>query len=163
MDLIDIKDFVLGVIKRGSAEDAAIDAGVAPSRARRDGTRLLARRSIRKQIERQREALNCSGTDIRAGLERLAYGRVNDAVALAFSEEVTEDMLSRADLYNVSEIKKVKGGGVEIKFYDRQKALERLYELDESESGERKAKSLVELIYGSGDGSDDPSGGETDD
>ena len=37
--------------------------------------------------------------------------------------------LENMDLFNISEIKKVKGGGVEIKFFDRIKALEKLENL----------------------------------
>ena len=36
------------------------------------------------------------------------------------------------DLFNISEIKRKKGGDIEIKFFDRIKALERLGDLDSS-------------------------------
>ncbi|MBR6102990.1 MAG: terminase small subunit [Ruminococcus sp.] len=149
MKTIDIKDFVLAFVRGGNAEEAAVSAGVAPIRARLDGLRLLSRRSVRRRVERARREAFSQEAEIRAGLERLAYGRVNDAAALAFSDEITPAMLASADLYNVSEIKRVKGGGVEIKFYDRQKALERLAELNDREQTDRKARSLVEAIYGS--------------
>jgi len=35
------------------------------------------------------------------------------------------------DLFNISEIKRKKGGDIEIKFFDRLKALEALYEMSE--------------------------------
>lgn len=35
------------------------------------------------------------------------------------------------DLYNISEIKRKKGGDIEIKFFDRLKALQQLYEMTE--------------------------------
>ena len=57
-------------------------------------------------------------------------------------------MLAKADLFNVSEIKRIKGGGVEIKFFDRQKALERLSDLNDRDGADRQAKNLVEAIYG---------------
>ena len=148
MNVVSIKDFILSFVRGGNVKEAAIDAGVEPVRAGRDGLRLLARPSVRRQIEKERGELYANGSDIRAGLERLAYGRVNDAVALVFADEADGDMIARADLFNVSEIKKVKGGGVEVKFFDRQKALERLGQLDESELGDRKVKNLVEMIYG---------------
>ena len=148
MNVVSIKDFILSFVRGGNVKEAAIDAGVEPVRAGRDGLRLLARPSVRKQIEKERRELYANGSDIRAGLERLAYGRVNDAVALVFADEADGDMIARADLFNVSELKKVKGGGVEVKFFERQKALERLGQLDESELGDRKVKNLVEMIYG---------------
>ncbi len=36
------------------------------------------------------------------------------------------EKLPTLDLFNISEIKRVKGGGMEIKFFDRLKALEKL-------------------------------------
>ena len=69
---------------------------------------------------------------IKSGLERLAFGRTNDAAELVFAEEITPHKIRQADLFNVSEIKKVKGGGVEIKFFDRLKALEKLSEISQS-------------------------------
>ena len=38
---------------------------------------------------------------------------------------------------------------VEIKFFDRQKALEKLDELNAQQKADSKAKNLVEAIYGS--------------
>ena len=104
--------------------EAAARAGykLAPKRA---ADRLLARADIRQAIEQfgqegaRREAA--------AGYARLAYGSVADAVRLCFAEEVPPD-LDEMDLYAVSEIKRSKTG-VEIKFHDRLKALDRLSEL----------------------------------
>lgn len=155
MNAVSIKDFILSFVRRGNVKDAAIDAGIDPERAGVDGLRLMARPSVRKQIEKEREELYANGSDIRAGLERLAYGRVNDAAALVFADEPDAEMIARADLFNVSELKKVKGGGVEVKFFDRQKALEKLSELDAGEMGDRKAMSLVEMIYGGDGGGED--------
>lgn len=148
MKLIDLKEFAALFAKGGSTEEAALGAGISPARAKTDGTKLLLRGSVRRQVKRAREALFSEEAEIRAGLERLAYGRANDAVALAFCEEISPEMIAGADLYNVSEIKKVKGGGVEIKFFDRQRALEALAELNERQGQERKARNLVEAIYG---------------
>ncbi len=69
--------------------------------------------------------------EVRKGLKRLAFGDIKDAVLLLFAQE--GDVLSRLgelDLYNISEIKRPKGGGMEIKFFDRIKALEKLSELE---------------------------------
>ena len=86
------------------------------------------------------------------GLEQLACGKVNDAVRLAFCEEVPSvQTLARMDLFNVSSIKRVKGGGVEVQFFDRQKALERLYESAREGASGRTAESLLEALAGDGD------------
>lgn len=160
MTKIDIKDFVLSFVRGRNAEEAAVNAGISPARAKQDGLKLLSQRTVRRQVEKERKAAFSGEVEIRAGLERLAYGRVNDAAALAFADEVTPAMLAKADLFNVSEIKRIKGGGVEIKFFDRQKALERLCELNERDGADSRARELVEAIYG-GDAVSAVGGGES--
>jgi hypothetical protein len=65
--------------------------------------------------------------EVSEGLRRLAFGEIQDAVSLLFeSEENILHTLPKLDLFNVSEIKRVKGGGMEIKFFDRLKALDKL-------------------------------------
>lgn len=152
MKQIDIKDFALFFSRTRNAAEAAIAAGISPLRARLEGVRLLSDRRTRRQLEAADKQRDKERFEVRAGLERLAYGRVNDAAALAFAEEITPHMLAEADLFNVSEIKRIKGGGVEIKFFDRQKALEKLEELDMRIKNDEKARNLVEAVYGSGGG-----------
>lgn len=73
------------------------------------------------------------------GLLDLALGSVNDAVSLLFmdDEEIVEK-LPKLKLMNVSEIKRPKGGGMEIKFFDRVKAMERL----EQENAQKQENGL---------------------
>ena len=81
------------------------------------------------------------------GLRKLAFGKVNDAVRLAFAEETPSfRVLSRMDLFNVSSIKRVKGGGVEVQFFDRQKALEKLYEYASADHNASSAEGLLEAL-----------------
>ena len=83
------------------------------------------------------------------GLEQLAFGKINDAVVLAFAEEMPSPVsLRRMNLFNVSSIKRVKGGGVEVQFFDRQRALERLYEFAREGSEEQTAASLFAALAG---------------
>lgn len=71
------------------------------------------------------------------GCRRLAFGSVRDAAALLFTpEEEIIEKLPEYDLFNISEIKRPKGGGMEIKFYNRLDALQKLWEFSLSESGE---------------------------
>lgn len=67
---------------------------------------------------------------IKKGLLDLAVGSVSDAMLLLFldDEEIIR-RLPRLKLSNISEIKRPKGGGMEIKFFDRIKAFEKLQEL----------------------------------
>lgn len=61
-----------------------------------------------------------------AGYYRMAFGGVSDALRLLYTERPTEKELSEMDLFMISEIKKPKDGMLEIKFFDRLKALEKL-------------------------------------
>lgn len=68
--------------------------------------------------------------DVIDGLGRLAFGDIQDAVTLLFeTEDSILSSLPSLDLFNVSEIKRQKGGGMEIKFFDRIKALDKLREI----------------------------------
>lgn len=149
MKSIDLKEFAISFFHCRNPEEAAIRAGINPILAKLEGVKLMLDRRVRRQLDALEKLRRQEECDVRAGLERLAFGRSNDAAALAFCEEVTPHMLAQADLFNVSEIKRVKGGGVEIKFFDRQKALEKLDELNAQLRNDRKAKNLVEAIYGS--------------
>lgn len=60
---------------------------------------------------------------------RLAFGCVSDAIKLLYCEEAEKDSIEQMDLFNISEIKRKKGGDIEIKFFDRLKALEKLQQL----------------------------------
>ena len=68
-------------------------------------------------------------------------------ILAVFSEELPPaDVISRLDLFNVSEVKRVKGGGVEVKLFDRQKALEKMFEfLNSTDSAENAASLLLAL------------------
>ena len=91
------------------------------------------------------------------GLEKLAFGKVNDAVKLVFAEEIPPpEQLAKMNLFSVSSVKRVKGGGVEVQFFDRQKALEKLYEYAlSSEKGLTSESFLQALTDLSGQGTDD--------
>ncbi len=68
------------------------------------------------------------------GYERLAFGDVNDPVRLLFCDELNTRTLNAMDLFSVSEIKRQNGGGMEIKFFDRIRALQCMQELDREQS-----------------------------
>ena len=75
---------------------------------------------------------------IKEGLTALAFGDVSDAVSLLFmTDEQIIASLAKLKLINVSEIKRPKGGGMEIKFFDRIKACEGLarYRSGSNDSG----------------------------
>lgn len=91
---------------------------------------LLSKKSIREKIAESEKENTADQQLISAGLQRLAFGSITDAVKLILSsrDNISPDIDS-LDLFNVSEIKFTSGKGMEIKFFDRLKALEKLSEL----------------------------------
>lgn len=114
--------------KYRNGREAAINAGYKklPGLA---ALRLLLREDVRSEIKK----MSCpvSAEEICAGYRRLAFGSVADAVRLMYADEMPDgESLEKLDLFNVSDIKRPKGGGIEIKFFDRLKALEHLEEMN---------------------------------
>lgn len=111
-------------INRNAAE-SAVKAGytIMPERT---AMKLLRRENIRKKIASLSKENRVSSNEIEAGLRRIAFGCVSDAVKIAFSEDLNIDEVKDMDLFTISEIKVTRGKGVEIKFFDRIKALEKL-------------------------------------
>lgn len=98
--------------------------------------RLLRRKEVREEITRLDKQQGTTDKDIAFGFTRLAFGCVSDAVSLLFKEEVTDSDLEKMDLFNVSEIKRKKNGEMEIKFFDRLKALEKLADITDMSSSD---------------------------
>lgn len=89
--------------------------------------KLLARKDIQNEISRLREGSAVTPQEISSGYRLLAFGDYTDAFRLLFcDEEPDKSELEKMNLLNISEIKRPKNGGIEIKFFDRLKALEHL-------------------------------------
>lgn len=108
--------------------------------------RYLSDKQCRRRIDTIRNVLS-DNAGVTAGLRRLAFGNCSDAVYLVFADEMPPaETIKKLDLFNISEIKRVKGGGVEIKFFDRQKALEKLFEFENTLTGRADASSLIKAL-----------------
>jgi len=141
------KLFCCYFVKYGNIREAAIKAGFPPETAMADGIECLCSVSCQKMISKLYSALGVNINGIMSGLERLAFGNSNDAVFLAFSEDLpSPDAVAGLDLFNVSEIKKIKGGGVEIKLFDRLKALEKMFEITSSCDSSGIADSFINAL-----------------
>lgn len=108
--------------------------------------KLLCKKHIKerlKELEKQRSLKLCEITE---GYRKLAFGSVCDAVRIALSQEVpSNEELEALDLTLVSDIKIPKSGGIEIKFFDRLKALDRLCEISSIEKSETGSDFLQAL------------------
>lgn len=130
-----------------NALEAALKSGytVMPERT---AFKLLKKDSINAYISALTLENKSNRDEIAAGLRRLAFGCINDAVTLAFNEEFDPEMLKELDLFNVSEIKVNRGKGVEIKFFDRIKALEKLTAVIGQSDSESKNEFFTAIEHG---------------
>lgn len=68
------------------------------------------------------------------GYQQLAFGSIADCISLVTESKVDKADLDSMNLFMISEIKKPKDGAMEIKFFDRLKALEKLQTYLDGES-----------------------------
>lgn len=117
--------FCRGFLERGSVAEAERYAGIT-----KGGEALIAREDIAQEIERLSALEDKSLRHLaKAGLKRLATGSIADAISLINMDKApTAAKLRRMDLFMISEIKRNDKGGIEIKFFDRFKALDKLSE-----------------------------------
>ena len=115
-----------------SPRESAAKAGYTfPEKA---AIKLLSQEMIQKQIHYlfKENAKSCLNEQAIGGFKRLAFGSIADAVSLMFMDtEPSPRALEEMDLFCVSEIKRPREGALEIKFFDRLEALEKLAELSE--------------------------------
>lgn len=135
-------------LKLCNVREAAVKAGYFPLTALVDGMKLLAQKRVQQYLSELAQTVGTTRAEIiKAGLERIALGEVTDAVSLVCAEETpSQSEIAAMDLFSVAEIKRVKGGGVEIKFFDRQKALEKLWELEHTMQTTQTAQSFYNAL-----------------
>ncbi len=125
-------------IVTGSTKEAATLAGF-KTMPEKKGAELLLKKKISEKIEsmyaEKRKNLMYRAT---SGYERLAFGSISDSIKLLFSESLRPEDLDKMDLFNIAEIKKPKDGAMEIKFFDRLRALEKLEEMETSTHAEKE-------------------------
>lgn len=137
------KEFCSCFVNTGSASQAARRAGYLKD-SEQTGERLLCKKQVALEIEQLSKEREKSLANIAsAGYRRLAFGNISDAVSLLYMENPTKAELENMDLFLVSEIKRPKDGSMEIKFFDRLKALEKL---ENKTTEDNNAKSLFAAI-----------------
>ena len=80
-------------------------------------------------------------------IKRLAKGRVNDAVRLAYLSEDELENIEELELSAVREFKRSSNGTVELKFVDRGRLLERLLDTVDH-SGEDQVDRFLQAMEG---------------
>ena len=149
---LSIKAFARLFVRLRCGSETAAKLGVPAADAKAEGARLLGDPRVRREIKKLDKDDQQTLAYVKTGLSRLAFGQVNDVVALVFADQPSPGQIAQADLFNLSEIKRVKGGGVEVKFFDRQKALEKLFELDPELREQSKADQFISAMTQSSQG-----------
>lgn len=125
--------FCLFYVIGGNAREAAMQAGF--QNPGDMGEALIYHENIAAEIRRlfkiRKESL-CGR--VCAGYERLAFGSIADAIRLMYCENPLNENLEQYDLFNISEIRRLKDNTMEVKFFDRLKALEKLSQTDNEET-----------------------------
>ncbi len=138
------REFCLSFMQSGDAQLSARRAGFRNPDS--EGERLLCNEKICAELERLSELRGrlLSAMSV-IGYQRLAFGSAADAASLLFEENPSRETLGKMDLFLVSEIRRPKDGAMEIKFFDRARALEKLASL----SMERESSSSLYDAIGS--------------
>ena len=96
----------------------------------------------RERLEKKRKKPDETAEE---GIRRLAFGDIRDAVRLLYTTSDDIEILDSLDLYTVSELKRGKDGQLEMKFYDRLKALQYLMEAENGREHE-ESRPLYEAL-----------------
>ncbi len=138
------KEFCRRMAACGEPERAARQAGYRhPDRWQK----LLCREDIAAEIKRCADVMRAvyENTAV-CGLYRLAFGKPGEALQLLYREDPSAQELESLDLSSVAEIKRTKDKSVEIKFFDRIKALDKLNEIFNSSKEINSTGSLLETM-----------------
>ena len=99
----------------------------------KSGQKLLSKRDIKEYISKI-ETKKANISEVENGLRRIIFGQITDSIKLTKLEELSPVDIETLDLFSVSELKFNKNGTVDLKFFDKIKALEKLYEISEKSS-----------------------------
>lgn len=148
-------------IDTGNSKEAAMLSGY-KTYPERKGAELLSDNRVKKKIEdlylEKKKNLMYKAT---SGYERLAFGNISDSIKLLFYENLNPKDLDKMDLFNIAEIKKPKDGAMEIKFFDRIRALEKLEQINLTSNSEKEPfyytleRSIKKLNYPTNSSSED--------
>lgn len=143
-------DFCRWYVRLRNPREAALRSGFTIMPEHR-ALGLLSKNGIRQKIAELEKENSADQKLVSAGLQRLAFGSITDAVKLILStSDNSSPEIDSLDLFNVSEIKFTSGKGMEIKFFDRLKALEKLSELstDDGNDGMMSFYKAIEKSVG---------------
>jgi len=143
------RQFAEAYVRLRDEKEAAIACGIPAVLARSTGLIFLQKKAVQHYLDEAEAKTVVFDAEkaVAAGLYRLAFGGGNDAAELLYlsADEVSE-VLPKLDLFRVSELKKTKSDAVELKFYDRFRAMELLLELAARSDHRDSMKELLKAL-----------------
>ena len=137
--------FCIYFVKSRDARCAAAKAGYLVNNEK-SAVKLLLKKNIQQRLKELESTRSAQLSEVTEGFRKIAFGGVTDAVALAlYDEKPSKQELEALDLSMISDIKIPKSGGIEIKFFDRIKALEKLNEISSSNQSQASSDFLSAL------------------
>lgn len=130
----------------GNAREAAALSGYSGYSGVEYAWRMLGNKRAEKRLEALKPARAAYVDAVCSGLKRLAFSPANDAVRLALcGQNLSSLELEQLDLFCLSELK-YSDKGVELKFFDRQKAFELLYNIASSADEEQGGRCFYNAL-----------------
>ena len=109
-------------------------------------TQLITRQDIADEIHRAAlEASRVFRDTLMCGVYRLMSSDNSDAVKLLYRDDISDSEIEEMNLSGIAEMKRT-DKGVELKFFDRLKALDKLSELSDTVADSRSAGGLLEAM-----------------
>ena len=142
--------FCYHCLQTGSPKEAALRAGYPLTDAENQGVLLMMKPEITAAMEEMAAAQAqraCLRDRVKEGLLRLAFDPCTDGVRLVREgDSLTSGELEGMNLYTLAQLKRTKDG-LEAVFFDRFKALEKLYEIcREEESASASENSFYAAL-----------------
>ena len=126
-----------------SVLDSAVNAGFEKENAFYEGVKILQKPEALRQIRKQRKILFGKGeSSAAAALRRIIFSNPVEAVNSVMTDEPCE----KGDFFSISEIKRAKGGGTELKLLNKLEALKLLFEIEENEKKSNGAQSFFSAL-----------------
>lgn len=130
-------------------QEAAIKAGYSKINAQKKAHKLLNKPEIQEELKKLKNELDNNQLTNWAIviLKRIIFCTPNDTINLALTHEnLTEQQIEKLNLFQISEIKKLKDGTLEIKFIDKLKAVACLMEIANNFKNSNTANNLLTAL-----------------
>lgn len=155
-DILKAKEklFCYYYLKLRNEKEAAIQSGFDKKNAQKIATRLLEDKGIISFIKKIQKEINDDDIvqSVIAGFKRLAFSSSSDVLnIIALTKEELLLSIGQLDLFHVSEIKMPKENAIEIKFFDRFKALEKLMDIVDMKKDSQTANNFYNALKISAD------------